>query len=117
MASRGKGARIKGASWERELADILTKATNITFKRGLGQARNGGHEISDVYSPDATWLHVEAKRQKNCSIKGAVDQAMADTETNGKMPIVITKDDRRPALVTMFLDDWLQLFKVYLKHK
>ena len=111
MASRGKGARIKGAQFERDLAKMFSEKTPLEAKRGLGQTRGGGSEVSDI---DMPVLHVEAKRHKRCNIKGALEQAIADSTNNGKIPVAITKDDRKDILVTMRFDDWLQFFNSFL---
>ena len=121
MASRGRGARVKGFQFERDIAKIFTDTTGVEFKRGLGQTRGGGADVPDVVPEDnalADRIHIECKRQKVCSIKGAMKQATDDVakrieqtpETN-PMPIVITKDDRKDILVTMQLNDFLLLFK------
>jgi Holliday junction resolvase len=123
MASRGRGARAKGFQFERDVAKAFEESTGLDFQRGLGQTRGGGGEVPDVM-PSANQaladaLHIECKRQAVCSIKAAMDQAKTDiakrkasSEIN-PMPIVVTKDDRRDTLVTMQIDDFLQLFKVW----
>lgn len=58
MASRGRGARAKGANFERSLAKIITESTSIEARRGLAQTRGGGAEVSDVEMPK---IHIEAK--------------------------------------------------------
>lgn len=117
MAKPGRGARIKGASFERTLAKHLTDDTGIEFKRGLGQTRRGGEEVSDVYSDKCPEYHFEAKRQIKCNIKAAMQQAINDCKESEKTPIVITKDDRGEMLVTMLYDDWIKLFKSILNEK
>jgi len=113
MASRGRGARLKGANFERELAKIFNaKFTDINAKRGLGQTRGGGEEIADV---EMDHVHIEAKRHKRCNIKAAMRQATEDCKTKNKLPVAITKDDREPILVTMHLEDWLTIFESYIK--
>ena len=115
MASRGRGARTKGANFERELAKIFNaRFENLDAKRGLGQTRGGGEEIADV---EMDLIHIEAKRHKRCNIKAAMRQAIEDCQTKEKLPVVITKDDRQPILVTMHLEDWLNIFEHYLKDK
>jgi hypothetical protein len=111
MASRGRSARVKGATFERDLAKYFTEHTPLEAKRGIGQSRCGGSEISDV---DIPYVHVEAKRQKRCRIKAAMEQAIADAKINKKLPVAVTKDDRADILCTMLLDDWLILFNAYL---
>lgn len=112
MASRGRGARIKGANFERELAKIISEETCIEAKRGLAQTRGGGAEVSDVEMP---LIHIEAKRHKKCNIRAALDQAINDSQVNGKIPVAITRDDRKEALVTMRLSDWLPFLNLYIE--
>jgi hypothetical protein len=112
MASRGRGARAKGANFERQLAKIISDATPVEARRGLAQTRGGGAEVSDVEMP---LVHIEAKRHKRCNIKAALEQAINDCEANGKIPVAITKDDRKDILVTMRLDDWLPFLKLYIE--
>jgi Holliday junction resolvase len=111
MASRGKGARIKGANFEREIAKLLTLETGVEFKRGLGQTRKGGEEVSDVQSDKFPQYHFELKRQQRCNIKRAMEQAMEDTKESGKIPIVVSKEDQGELLVTMRMENWLSFFK------
>jgi hypothetical protein len=85
----------------------------MNAKRGLGQTRGGGEEIADVEMP---YIHVEAKRQKRCSIKAALNQAIEDSEGKEKFPVAITKDDRKPILVTMLFSDWIKIFEKYVEN-
>lgn len=112
MTTRGRGARIKGATFEREIAKILAEQTGLEAKRGLGQTRLGGSEIADV---EIDYIHIEAKRQIKCNIKAAMKQAINDSKDKNKPPVVITKDDREPILVTMLLDDWINFFKSFIE--
>jgi hypothetical protein len=114
MTTRGRGARIKGAAFERKLAKYFTENTSLDAKRGIGQTRSGGAEVSDV---DMPILHVEAKRHKRCNIKAALRQAINDANINGKIPVAITKDDRADILCTMRLEDWIHFFNAYLENK
>lgn len=125
MASRGTGARIKGAQFERDISKLLTEATGEDFLRGLGQTRGGGGEVPDVQpsgnTPLSNAIHIECKRQKRCNIRGALDQAHTDIAlrklTPSPMPIVITKDDREDTLVTLRLQDWLEMFNLWIQAK
>ena len=112
MASRGRGARIKGANFERALAKVFRDEIGIEAQRGLAQTRGGGAEVADVHMD---YLHIEAKRHKKCNIKKALEQAIEDSMGKSKIPVAITKDDRKPPLVTMKLDDWIELFKCYVR--
>ncbi len=112
MASRGRGARTKGAAFERELAKRFSELTGLEFKRGLGQARSARTEGADVQTDLP--IHIEAKRHKKVSIKPALEQALRDCGT--AIPIVVTKDDREPELVTMRLSDWEPMFLAWVQH-
>jgi hypothetical protein len=112
MTTRGRGARVKGAAFERKLAKYFTDNTTLEAKRGIGQTRSGGAEVSDV---DMPIIHVEAKRHKRCNIKAALRQAIDDANINGKIPVAITKDDRADILCTMRLEDWIHFFNAYIK--
>lgn len=114
MASRGRGARAKGANFERYLGHYISDNTPLSARRGLAQTRGGGAEVSDV---EVDYIHIEAKRQKRCSIKAAMDQAINDSTSSGKIPVVITKDDRKPIMCTMLMDDWLLFFNSYINQQ
>ena len=114
MASRGRGARAKGANFERWIANYLTEETPLEARRGLAQTRGGGAEVSDV---EIDYIHIEAKRHKRCNIKAALEQAINDSSANGKIPVAITKDDRKDILCTMLLEDWVKFFKAYIEEE
>lgn len=116
MASRGRGARQKGFTFERDIAKALSEATGHEWKRGLGQTRGGGAEAADVISEDVPDVHVECKRQQRVSIKSAVKQALSDRD-DGDLAVVVTKDDREETLVTMTWDDWVKMFTVFLESR
>lgn len=115
MAGRGRGARNKGFAFERKIAKLLTEATDVEYKRGLGQTRAGASENPDVYSEhDGRW-HFECKRHIRTNIKAAMRQAVEDIKEASaeRVPVVVTKDDYGPILVTMNWDDWIEMFKEY----
>lgn len=112
MAKPGASARRKGANFERELAHLLSDLTGKMWVRGLNQTRGGGAETSDVICTTHPHIHIEAKNQKRCNIKGAMEQAEEDIKKANKTatPIVITKDTGSDILVTMKFDDWIKYF-------
>jgi len=111
MATRGAGARRKGAQFERDLANLIKEKTGLDARRGLAQTRGGGAEVSDV---EIDHIHIEAKRHKRCNIKAALRQAIHDSSANGKIPVAITKDDREEILCTMRFNDWVEFFIKYV---
>jgi hypothetical protein len=99
----GATSRRKGASFERELVHLF-RATmpGAEVRRGL-QCR--GEEVADVECP-VFW--VEAKRGKKPNVRAALRQAM-DAAPKGRIPIAVIRDDRAKAIVTLLLDDFLDL--------
>jgi hypothetical protein len=117
MASRGRGARIKGAQFERDIANLLSEKTGIEFKRGLAQTRGGGAEVADVTATGLPkHVHFELKRQQRCNIKAAYAQAKNDAPTEA-IHVIVTKEDRSDTLVTMELNQWIEFFNAWLAQK
>ena len=90
--------RNKGASFEREVANMLRDELGIGFKRNLEQYRTAGH--ADLIPDDPAFpFTLELKRYKDGPIGGAPawwDQASGAADLDGKMPCLIYKYDRKP---------------------
>jgi len=71
-------------------------------RRGI-QCR--GEEVADVDCP-VFW--VEAKRGKKPNIRGALRQAI-EAAPEGRIPIAVVRDDHAEEIVTLLLDDFLDL--------
>lgn len=99
----GRSQRVKGATWERDLAKILSAAWDLQAMRGIGQARSAT-EVSDV---EGTVFWVEAKHHKNPNVHTAMAQAMEATD--GRPVLVVTKQTHGQVLATMELDVFLEL--------
>jgi hypothetical protein len=102
----GAAQRIKGFSWEREVANLL-KPVFPSARRGLGQARDG----SDVPDVDQTPFWIECKVGQRPNIQKAVQQALDASlaKGDGRPPVVVSKRDRCTPLVTMHLGDWIKM--------
>jgi hypothetical protein len=99
----GTSSRRKGARFERELVHLFRSAMpDAEVRRGL-QSR--GEEVADV---DCPIFWVEAKRGKKPNIRGALRQAM-EAAPKGRIPIAVIRDDRAKEIVTLLLDDFLDL--------
>lgn len=101
LSRRGRAARRKGQQSERDIA-ALVRRVFPDAKRGIGQARFG-RECPDV---DGTPYWIETKCGKNAPVRSALKQAVDDTD--GRVPVVIVKDDRCEPFVVMRLSDWLE---------
>ncbi len=102
----GIRSQRKGADGERELAELLT-AAGYEIKRG------GSQTYGTV--PDLTGLpgiHIEVKRAEKLNIHDAMKQSCTDAARflDG-MPAVFHRRNRTPWLVTMRMEDWLQLYR------
>jgi hypothetical protein len=99
----GTTSRRKGARYERELVHLFRAAMpGAEVRRGL-QCR--GEEVADVECP-VFW--VEAKRGRKPNVRAALRQAM-DAAPKARIPVAVIRDDRAKAIVTLLLDDFLDL--------
>lgn len=102
-------SRQKGARGERELAKLL-RARGYNTRRG--QQYCGANGDADVVGLDG--LHIECKRVERLNIHQAMEQAVSDAREKEK-PAVFHRKDRTDWLVTMKLDDFLELYEAWSK--
>lgn len=101
-------SKAKGNAGERELLGILEQ-------HGLAK-RNDQRYIGGVDNPDISFraggnrFHVECKRAEKFSAYAAMDQAQHDANGHA-IPLVAHRRNRRPWLVVLTLEDFLQLMK------
>ena len=101
---RGKAARNKGAGAERELANLIRDTWGYEVHRG----KVFYHE-SDIVGLEG--IHAEVKRQERLNLYDAMKQAISESEKREDgVPTVFHRRDREGWLVTMRLDDWMDLF-------
>ena len=100
----GARSRRKGAAFERELVRRFREIKpDAGVRRGLQD--RAGQEASDVEVP-CFW--VEAKHHHRTNVRAAMRQAI-DACPPGRWPIAVCKDDHATPLVTMQLEDFLEL--------
>jgi hypothetical protein len=108
----GAHSRRKGAEFERALVQRFREAMpDAGIRRGL-QYRSGA-EVPDVEVP-RFWL--EAKHHHRTNSRAAMRQAVACAPP-GKWPLAVCKDDNQPALVTMQLEDFLELAREWWERR
>ena len=101
-------SKQKGAEGERELAHKL-KEYGYDAKRSVQY--NGKDGQADVLGlPD---IHIECKRVEKLNIYDAIDQAKRDAK-NGDKPTVFHRKNRREWLVTMPLDEFMEIYEGYM---
>ena len=112
MASIGKGARDKGARFEREIAKILKDKFGVDVKRTGAQERwkvHGGDvnapKYVDTILNDFFW---ECKARESWSIIDWYLKAVDDVQTN-QTPIVVATKNNHDNYVFLSLQDFLKI--------
>ena len=105
MPLSGAGRRRKGHDFERFCASEL-RAVFPKARRGL-QYQDGNCPPDVIETP----YHIECKKGKRTDIKAAMEQARRDSAARGlqQSPVAITKEDDKPALVTLDFELWLAM--------
>ena len=102
-------SKRKGADGERKLAKKLNEY-GFNTRRSVqynGKADDGKADLVNLPG-----IHIECKRVERLNVSEAMTQAINDAK-NGELPTVFHKKNHKPWLVTMRLDDWMELYKEY----
>ena len=98
-------SRAKGAKGELELSKKL-KEHGYDCRRG--QQYCGANGDADVVG--LPWIHIECKRVERLNIEDAMAQALKDSKLD-EYPAVFHRKNNCKWLVTMRLDDWIELYR------
>ena len=98
-------SKKKGKTGELEIANKL-KEYGYNCRRG--QQYCGIEGNADVFGLPG--LHMEVKRVEKLNIYDAISQAIIDART-GELPSVFHRKNRCEWLVTMRLDDFMQIYR------
>lgn len=101
-------SKQKGAKGEVELAHKL-KEYGYDAKRSVQY--NGKDGQADVVGLPK--IHIECKRVEKLNIYDAIDQAKRDAK-NGDKPAVFHRKNRCNWLVTMELDEFMEIYEGYM---
>lgn len=102
-------SRQKGKRGELELASILRELGFQNVRRSQQYA--GMHGDADLVGLDK--IHVEVKRNEHLNVQDAVDQSVRDAR-EGELPAVFHRKNDCPWLVTMKLEDWIEIYKEFI---
>lgn len=104
-------SKHKGARFERLLASKLREHGYVA-RRTAQYCGNTG-DASDVVGLPG--LHIEAKHQESMRLYEWMSQAKRDAEAGGegRLPAVFHKKNNAPILVTMELDDFMDVYREY----
>ena len=105
----GKMQRDKGSRFELKLASIF-RDYGYDARRTAQYCGKPGDSSDVVGLPG---IHIEAKHQEKMYLYDWMEQAIRDAENGGKgnMPTVFHKKNNADILVTMRLDDWMQIYR------
>ena len=103
-----KSSQQKGRRGEIELCNVL---------RECGISAEPGQAVGFGCTPDVvgiSGIHAEVKRVEKLNILTAMQQAIRDSEKFGDgMPAVFHRRNRAPWMVSMLLNDWIELYKIW----
>jgi hypothetical protein len=102
-------SRAKGKRGELEFAELCRESGFTNARRG--QQFKGGDDSPDVVDC-FDHIHCEVKRVEKLNIDEAIEQAEKDRHPC-KMAAVFHRRDRKKWKVTMYFDDWVEVYKVY----
>lgn len=106
----GMKSKRKGNDGERELLQLLQD-------RGIEAQRNDQHYVGGRCNPDVgaqignREFHFEVKRTEKFRLYESLSQAQRDAEVE-HVPVVAHRSNRRPWVVVLTLEDFLQLVGV-----
>ena len=98
-------SRQKGAAGERELAKKLRE---YGYECRRGQQYCGTNGDADVIGLEG--IHIECKRVERLNIDDAMLQAIRDRR-EGEYPAVFHRKNNHEWLVTMRLNDWIEIYR------
>ena len=100
-------SKQKGARFERQLASKF-RELGYDARRTAQYCGNTGDAADVIGLPG---LHIEAKHQEAMRLYDWMEQAKRDASGTGRLPAVFHKKNNAPILVTMNLDDFMEIYK------
>ena len=109
-SARGRAAREKGKRGEREVAERFRDAGFTDARRAVQYNGRPGTAADITGVPR---LHLEVKRVEREAVRKWMAQAIRDAEAGGKgeIPVVCHRKSGEEWLITMRLDDFLEILK------
>ena len=103
-------SKAKGSAGEREAANLF-KQHGFTEARRSQQYSGAGH-TADLTGIDG--LHIEVKRVERLNIYDAIEQVYRDKAPTD-YGVVMHRKNNQEWLITMTFDEWIELYKNYVK--
>lgn len=111
-------SKQKGKSGELEFAHECQKHGFEDVHRTAQTNGKLEHSLADCEGLDG--IHIEVKRVERLNIDEAMEQSIRDLKTKKekRIPVVFHRKNRKPWKATMLFEDWVELYKSWLKdHK
>lgn len=102
-------SKQKGSRGERELSTELKKH-GYECRRSVQYNGYDPEGMPDVIGLPG--IHIECKRVEKLNIDTAFEQAVRDCKA-GDLPAVFHRKNRRPWLVTLSMEDFMRIYKVW----
>lgn len=99
-------SRSKGKRGEAELASVLRQHG---YEARRGQQYSGANGDADVVGLPG--IHIECKRRERLDLYDAIAQAVRDAGKKHLLPTVMHRKNNCEWLVTMRLDDWVEIYR------
>jgi hypothetical protein len=109
-----KTQKDKGARGEIMFRDFCREHGFANMQRGGQLPYQKGSFLADVIGLALT--HVEVKNVEKLNVREAEEQAERDCQ-DGRIPILAHKKNRKPWLITMRADDWMMMYRAWLKQQ
>ena len=109
----GKMQRVKGATYEREVAKFFADMLDLDFKRVLGQERDGGGDVT----AEGSGFLIECKRYKAMKgLYGWMRQASISSFNTlvPKIPVLAIRTDNEESLIVIRMKDTIAFAKEIL---
>ena len=100
-------SKQKGKKGELELAKRLNELGFATRRTAQYNGKENG-SLADLVGIDG--VHIECKRVEKLNIIEAYEQAKRDCKQD-EVPTVLHRKNGKPWLVTIWLEDWAELYK------
>lgn len=104
--TRGKGARTKGGTGEREIVEILRAHGFEAARRNFRSGADGGGDITGVAG-----VSIEVKRRERCAIWEWLDQTHHDARPTD-IPLLVFRRNRSGWFAALPLEDLLPLLQL-----
>ena len=106
----GKFSKEKGKRGERYVVGLF-KEYGYNNAHRTAQYKGNTGQAGDIEGVD--YIHCEVKFVERLDLYSAMDQAIRDSQTTKKMPVVFHKKNNNQLMVTMRFIDWIELYHSY----